>query len=115
MQLRHGVGLFILKLWHIDLQSFKLNMGLVEKKNWLTTHGVRLGDEKCGLGSCLDCSSRTRKHLSPVSLALGPWASGRCWDKPSLLLPHLFLLRLPLHQDKPQVHRNPLILLRKGS
>lgn len=34
---------------------------------WLTTHGVRLGDEKCELGSCLDLSSRTRKHQSSVS------------------------------------------------
>lgn len=34
---------------------------------WLTTHAVRLGDEKFELGFCLDLSSKTRKHLSSVS------------------------------------------------
>lgn len=34
---------------------------------WLTTHGVRPGDGKCELGSRLGLSSRTRKHVPPVS------------------------------------------------
>lgn len=34
---------------------------------WLTTHGVRPGDGKCELGSCLDLFSRTEKHVPLVS------------------------------------------------
>lgn len=61
---------------------------------WLTTHGMRQGDEKCELGSCLDLSSRTRKHLPPVPP--GVLGISRYWGKPSLVFPYLFSLRLPL-------------------
>lgn len=37
---------------------------------WLTTHGVRLEDGKCELGSCPDLSSRTGKHVPSVSPAV---------------------------------------------
>lgn len=43
------------------------------EKNWLTTHGVRLEDEKCGLGSCLNWSSRTG---STCRLCHWPWSLG---------------------------------------